>query len=112
MAGIRKIGSMVFLRVAEESLARALRARLREFDLTTDAAISEPKTYLTTTRDTTPAECRGLRAGGGAVVVLSPTDRQHEREAYHRVGAHYLEMTLDVAPLMRLLRELTAPLEA
>ena len=99
---------MVFLRVSEAYLAQALRARLREFDFCEGETPPAAAMCLTTAQDTTPSECKGLRAGGGGVVVLSSVDRQHEREAYHRAGAHYLEMSMDVLPLMRLLRQSAA----
>ncbi|HSE44160.1 MAG TPA: hypothetical protein VLA89_02410 [Gemmatimonadales bacterium] len=105
---------MLSLLVADSRLASALEVRLGEFDLNPEDGARMPvagRVYLTTTRDSSPADCRRLVAAGASVVVLSAISRGNESRAYSRAGAKYLEMSLDLSALFRLLRDCTSPAE-
>ena len=99
---------MLVFRISEPALTQALKARLQQFDVGFDDDGVYPtgeSVFLTTARDSSPADCRELVAHGATVIVLSPVSRKHECEAYARAGAQYLEMSLDIRPLLGLIRE-------
>ncbi len=91
---------------SDAGLAEQLRARLehalgRAVRVLKGLCESNPhEVVITTTSACSPDECAGLSQSGNAVVVLAALPSSFQEQHYRKAGAaHYLAMSLDIAPL-------------
>ena len=91
---------------SDRSLAEQLRVRLEavlERAVTVLQSITEttpPAVVVTTTSECSADECAGLTQSGVDVVVLAALPSSFQETTYREAGAaHYLPMSLDIAPL-------------